>query len=246
MRKFFLFFLLLISIPILKAQDQPSSLQIKMWDNSLFAAVFGSDDNGRYQRTYNVRSLAGGEYYLKIMKHGFKGPETIFEGQIEIPPASRVQAILLQSGGLEISVLEDTQKPASSFDFKSKVEEIQQAKKPKSTELVDKNRKIEPLEFADLRNNMAKAVTDQDRNSVGVEGLNKNTFTTSYIVQLARLFRNETSRLEFAKSAYTRVIDPENYFQVKLLFTKKENAESLQTYMDQKADQTISTPKLQF
>lgn len=236
MKKNFFFFLLLVSFSVLKAQDQPSSLQIRMWDNSLFAAVFGGDETGRYQRSYNVRTLAGGEYYLRMMQRGTEEIITVFEGQIEVPPGSRVQAVLLESGALEISVLEDTQPTESStFDLKSKVEQIQTKVKGKEvTAEEERNERIESLEFMDLRNKILRAADDHVRDSLANDGLRKNTFTTSYVVELAKLFKNETSRLEFSKSAYTRVVDPENYFQIKDLFIKPENVQSLQEYMDKK------------
>lgn len=235
MRKYIFILFLLINLLAVSAQEQPSSLQIRMWDNSLFSAVFAGDESGRYQRTYNVRTLAGGEYYLKIMKRSSYGIETIFEGQIEIPPASRVQAVLMQNGALEISVLDDTQKTTNSFDFKSKIEEIQSKVKTVSTKPgEDSNRRIESLEFTDLKNNMMRAPNDSIRDSIAVDGLRKNTFTTSYVVQLTKLFKTETTRLVFAKSAYTRVVDPENYFQVRYLFAKKESLDELDKYMEEK------------
>jgi hypothetical protein len=240
MRKFALFFLLIFIYTSSNAQDQPSSLQIKMWDNSLFSAVFGGDENGSYQRTYNVRSLAGGEYYLKIMQRDYDGIHTKFEGYIEIPAGSRVQATLLENGGLEISTLEDKPRTGFGLDLKSRMQgsSSKSGEGQTNTKEEERNLLIQPLEFTDLHNNMTRARTDQVRDSIAVTGLHNNLFTTSYVVQMAKLFRNETSRLEFAKSAYTRVVDPENYFQVKMLFDRKENADSLDAYMQQKEGQT--------
>ncbi len=233
MRKILLFFFIVFSTIIGHAQDQPSSLQIRMWDNSLFSAIFAGDETGKYQRTYNVRSLTGGEYYLRIMQRDASGIETVFEGQIEIPQGSRVQAIVLADGSLEISTLEDVQRSASSFDLKSQITGVQ-SKQPKgqvNSKTQERNELIQSLEFADLKNQMLNAGNDKMRDSIGVDGLHKNLFTTSYIVQLVKLFKTEGSRLQFSEAAYTRVVDPENYFQVKMLFTQKENIDALEKYM---------------
>ena len=237
MKKILLFFLV-ISLSIVSfSQDQPSSLRIRMWDNSLFSTVFGGDESGRFQRTYNVRSLAGGEYYLKITQRISGNDEVVFESSIEIPAGMRVQAILQEDGSLEVSVMEDEQRTASAFDLKDKLQNIKTRGKT-GTAADERNQLIEPLAFSEIFNDMQAAKTDQVRNVIGEDGLSKNLFTTAYIVQLLKLFKNETSRLEFSKSAYTRVVDPENYFQVKALFVKDENIYSLEKYMDEKANRT--------
>jgi len=233
MRKIILFFFIMLCA-VTQAQDQPSSLQIRMWDNSLFSTVFADDESGRFQRAYNVRSLEGGEYFLRIMQRTASGIQTIFEGQIEIPPASRVQAIVHADGSLEVSALEDTQRSASSFDLKNRIEDMR-ARGQTGTG-VQRNQLIQSLEFLELSNEMSGAENDQQRESIGAAGLGRNLFTTAYVVQLARLFTSESSQLEFSKSAYTRVIDPENYFQVKNLLTRRENIESLEMHMQQNAN----------
>ena len=231
MRKIILFFLITCCVA-LQAQDQPSSLQIRMWDNSLFSAVFANDEGGRFQRAYNVRSLEGGEYYLRIMQRIDGGIQTIFEGQIEIPPASRVQAVVLENGSLEISAIEDTQRSTSSFDLKTRIEDARQ-RGPTSTAAQQRNALIQPMELLELSNEMSRAETDRQRESIGIAGLNRSLFTTAYVVQLAKLFQNENVRLAFVNAAYTRVVDPENYFQLTSLFTHPENVKLLESHMEQ-------------
>ncbi len=239
MRKLYTFLLLVICfVPSVLAQDQPSSLQIRLWDNSLFSVILGGTESERFARTYNARTIAGGEYYLQITRKTMQGVYPVFEGQIEIPPASRVLAVLDQNGTLEISVIDDYIPPTPGFSFKSRTEQVQSNHGAPNMD-AERNQKIEPLEFQELKDNMSGAMDDHQRQTIAIEGLNNHMFTTSYIVQLAKLFRNETSRLEFAKSAYTRTVDPENYFQIKMLFIKEENIQSLDDYMASKADEIV-------
>lgn len=241
MRKIKTIILLLVGVvTVALAQDQPSSLQIRLWDNSLFSVILGGEESVRFARTYNVRTIAGGEYYLQITRKTMQGTYPVFEGQIEIPPASRVQAVLAQNGTLEISVLDDYIPPTPAFNFKSRTEQVQSNHGAPNMN-ADRNQKIEPLEFQELKTDMSQAMDDHQRQTIAIEGLNNHMFTTAYIVQLAKLFRNETSRLEFAKSAYTRTIDPENYFQIKMLFVKEENIQSLDEYMASKANEIVKS-----
>ena len=241
MKKFYIIVLSLLAlVSTAFAQDQPSSLQIRLWDNSLFSVILGGEESTRFARTYNVRTIAGGEYYLQITRKTLQGVYPVFEGQIEIPPASRVQAVLEQNGALEISVLDDYIPPTPAFNFKSRTEQVQSNHGAPNMN-ADRNQKIEPLEFQELKADMAQALDDHQRQTIAIEGLNNHMFTTSYVVQLAKLFRNETSRLEFAKSAYTRTLDPENYFQIKMLFVKEENIRSLDDYMASKADEIVKS-----
>jgi len=89
------------------------------------------------------------------------------------------------------------------------------------------------MELLELSNEMSRAETDRQRESIGIAGLNRSLFTTAYVVQLAKLFQNENVRLAFVNAAYTRVVDPENYFQLTSLFTHPENVKLLESHMEQ-------------
>jgi hypothetical protein len=238
MRKILFLSLLLLITSAVGAQEQPSSLQLRMWDNSLFSAVFGGDESGRYQRSYNARSINGGEYYLRITQKNTVGEVVMFEGQIDIPAASRVQAVVQADGSLEISTLEDKQRTSSSFDLKSKISSIEDKVKNKTnTREEERALLIEPLEFTDLQNRVTNAHTEYNKDSIAVAGLKKNLFTTAYIVQLTKLFKTENDRLEFAQSAYTRVVDPEEYHRVRAILNK-ESRPQLDAYMKENEGKT--------
>ena len=227
-----LLFFLLVVTPVAWAQNQPSSLQVRMWDNSLFAAVFGGDEGEKYQRAYNARSIESGEYYLRITQKSANETTVVFEGQIDIPAASRVQAIVQEDGSLEFSTIEDSQRTASSFDLKTRIASIENSVRSKTnTREGERNQLIEPLEFTDLKNRMTGARTEYARDSIATRELKLYLYTTVYIVQLAKLYKSENDRLDYAKSAYTRVVDPEEYFRVRALFAKEENKQALDAYM---------------
>ncbi|MDR0873553.1 MAG: DUF4476 domain-containing protein [Prevotellaceae bacterium] len=238
MRKIRFLSLLLLITSAVWAQNEPSSLQVRMWDNSLFSAVFGGDEGGRYQRTYNARSISGGEYYLKITQKDTRGETIVFEGQIDIPEASRVQAVVQADGSLEISTIEDKQRTNSSFDLKSKISSIEDKVRGKTnTREEERAQLIESLEFTDLKNRVTNARTEYIKDSIAVAGLRKNLFTTAYIVQLTKLFKAENDRLEFAQRAYVRVVDPEEYHRVRAILNEVSRPK-LDAYMKENEGKT--------
>jgi len=232
MIKIRLFFFTLVVTSVAWAQTQPSSLQVRMWDNSLFATVFGGDENEKYQRAYNARSINGGDYYLKITQKNASKTVVVFEGQIEIPAASRVQVIVQADGSLELSTIEDSQRTASSFDLKTKISNLEnKVRGTTNTRESERNQLIEPLEFTDLKNRMTNARTEYAKDSIAMRELKQYLYTTAYVVQLAKLYKSEEDRLDYAKSAYTRVVDPEEFFRVHALFVKEANKQALDAYM---------------
>ncbi|MBL7718557.1 MAG: DUF4476 domain-containing protein [Flavipsychrobacter sp.] len=72
---------------------------------------------------------------------------------------------------------------------------------------------------------------DETRLSTAKSILNTNCLTTDQVLELCQLFSFEQSKLDFAKCAYGRTVDPNNYFKVNNAFTYSSSKEELNRFI---------------
>jgi hypothetical protein len=63
--------------------------------------------------------------------------------------------------------------------------------------------------------------------------IEKNSFTTAQVRELMLLFTFENNRLEIAKSAYRKVVDKNNYYQLNDALTFSSSKEELARFIRQ-------------
>lgn len=68
--------------------------------------------------------------------------------------------------------------------------------------------------FQQLKNTVENESFDSGRLELLKSTLRTNNYTSYHIKELMKLLSFDSGRLQFAKVAYTRVVDPENYFVV--------------------------------
>lgn len=74
---------------------------------------------------------------------------------------------------------------------------------------------------------------DETRVTTAKQVISSNCLTTKQVRQLLDLFSFEQSRLDVAKYAYTRVMDPSNYFMVNDAFSFESSISDLDAYIQQ-------------
>ncbi len=72
---------------------------------------------------------------------------------------------------------------------------------------------------------------DESRLQTAKQITNANTLTTDQIRQVCRVFTYDDNKLEYAKYAYTRCYDPQNYFKVGDVFTFDGNSRNLSAFV---------------
>lgn len=72
---------------------------------------------------------------------------------------------------------------------------------------------------------------DKNRLNLGREYLRYNDLSSRQVIEVMNALSFESSRLEFAKEAYSRVIDPQNYFLVMNALTFSSSKNELQRYI---------------
>lgn len=75
-------------------------------------------------------------------------------------------------------------------------------------------RAISNEQFQTKVRQLESQITDQEKLLIGKKILNKHCFSCAQIKEMASLFQDDFSRLEFSKQAYKKVVDKENFYDV--------------------------------
>jgi hypothetical protein len=86
-------------------------------------------------------------------------------------------------------------------------------------------------EFETIKKSVTDQTTEENKLTTATSLLEGKCYSTSHVKQIMQLFKEEKSKLDFAKSAYPHTNDISNYGQVKDLLTTEEKKKELQTYL---------------
>lgn len=73
--------------------------------------------------------------------------------------------------------------------------------------------------------------TDNSRLTVAKQGLQYHFLTTAMVMEVMQEFWTESARIEFAKAAYNRVVDPQFYYLVNDLFWHNSSVQELDRFI---------------
>ncbi len=90
---------------------------------------------------------------------------------------------------------------------------------------------ISEVMFQELKNSVKNESFDSSRLELLESTLINNHFYSHQIRDLMALLTFDSGRLQFAKAAYTRVVDPENYFVVRESLTYSNSKTELTKYI---------------
>lgn len=85
--------------------------------------------------------------------------------------------------------------------------------------------------FAAAREAIRKESFDNSRMVVAQQIADNNYFTTAQVKELVKLFSFEERKLDFAKYAYSRTVDRNNYFMINEVFNFSKTKEELADYI---------------
>lgn len=90
---------------------------------------------------------------------------------------------------------------------------------------------MSPAEFAQLRRSLREVTFESDRVALAHQALAHRYLHTEQVLDLMQLYTFDRNRLEVAKLAYHRTLDPENYFLLHEGFTFRSHAQELREYV---------------
>lgn len=92
-------------------------------------------------------------------------------------------------------------------------------------------RPMSPTAFSNARQTIEDASFDETRLETGKTIAATNCLTTDQVIEICRLFSFEKTKLDFAKYAYARAYDRNNYFKVGTVFSFDASKTDLNTFI---------------
>lgn len=90
---------------------------------------------------------------------------------------------------------------------------------------------ITPADFNNLWNTINAQWFDDTKLAVAMQALNTNYLTSNQVTNILNIFWFEETKLVFAKAAYSKVIDPQNYYVVNNAFWFQSSVKELSDYI---------------
>lgn len=90
---------------------------------------------------------------------------------------------------------------------------------------------MDQASFSDAKKTIANASFDDTKLSTAKTIVNSNYLTTNQVMELCKLFSFDDNKLEFAKYAYSKTVDRNNYFKVGNVFSFSSSKEDLNNFI---------------
>jgi hypothetical protein len=90
---------------------------------------------------------------------------------------------------------------------------------------------MNPDQFSRVLHMISSQHFDSSRLQVANQVLASNALTSEQVAAIMHAFSFESTRLEFARNAYHRVIDPQNYYLVNNAFRFSSSIDDLYNYV---------------
>ena len=85
--------------------------------------------------------------------------------------------------------------------------------------------------FNDAKQAISNAAFDETKMSTAKTILASNYVSTSQVIELCNLFSFEDNKLEFAKFAYAKTVDPNNFYKVGSIFGFSSSQDALNDFI---------------
>ena len=181
---------------------------------------------------YSVPALPPGNHLVEVYSaagcHHF-GPHEpqcrqvlLYSGNIYVQPGTRVSAVYEHKRGIRIKQVQTIGAPAVQ-GYPTWQPNYGYAYSPMTV--------ISRPAFEAYLGTIDNQWTDSNRLLVAKQGLQYHFLTTAMVIEVMEEFWTESARLEFAKAAYTRVVDPQYYYLVNEVFWHSSSVQELDRFI---------------
>ncbi|MCB0402124.1 MAG: DUF4476 domain-containing protein [Flavobacteriales bacterium] len=245
MKKISLIFVLLIGLTgYANNAYKTSSLNLKLWNNHAFTMVVDGQPFG--YSNYFDQPLTPGIHQLQVIQTtpaayghgGFK--KVLYNGTVQIPFHSVVFATVNPYRGLDITVQKKKKKHHHNPGGHYGGTNHSCGTPPGGCGHMDGQygspgcnlpQGMAHGSFNQLLNSVSATSFDNSKMTTVQLALQHNWLTTEQVVVLMNEFTFESNKLEFAKLAYHRTVDQQNYYLVNNGFTFSSSVNNLNNYI---------------
>lgn len=220
-----------------------SAFNLKMFDNGNFSIVLDNQPTSP-STIFSAASIQPGTHKLKVIRY-FKNPysnypmqKVVYKGWITIPPKSVVYAQINCHNQFDVVKVQPYFYPSSGGgcdngwdDDHGYVTNCGYEGNGWGNPAPPMPVCISQMEFMQLKSSIAGKSFDSSRLQIAKQALSYNYFSSAQIADLMSLFSFESSRLDFAKCAYGKAIDKQNYYLVNNAFSFESSISELNQYI---------------
>lgn len=91
---------------------------------------------------------------------------------------------------------------------------------------------MSPTDFASAKKSISSKSFAEDKITLAKQILRSNCVSTDQVVEVMGLFTFEENKLEFAKMAYSKTVDNQNYYKVNDAFTYSSSIDELNEFLE--------------
>jgi hypothetical protein len=201
------------------AQTNRSEVNVQLSDHQLLTIVV---DGREYQKSgskITIGNLPSGKHRLKVYRYfppnnnnRVAHAQLVFEGKIKIRPSSSYLCIV-DANRHSINIRE--MNITSNSNHTATISHINKPQNNPSLE----GKIIPETRLNEVGNLAEQKITDTEKLKLLKDSLENSSFSSAQIATILHWLTFEDSKLEFAKWAFPKTLDKENYNQLKALFT---------------------------
>lgn len=217
---------------------QFSVLQLNMFDNGTFTVSVDRQHYNTPSTNYIINNLVAGRHHLNVARtlvdyYGRISQQIVFNGYVDIPFNSQVNAIINQYG--QFQVLQTVQFANSYANYgyrnnngyrygnRNQYSHHYNQNAPNQCQAVANNNQI-----GLVIQTMANTSFDNAKLTIAKQAIAGGSYSSSDVLSMMQQLTFENSKLQLAKFAYRYVVDPNNYFIVNQGFTFSSSVNDLQ------------------
>lgn len=256
MKKLSLLFGVLFLASVLNARGNQgqSDLNVRLWNNAPFKIIL---NNQGFNRTTNfqTKNIRPGYHSIKIMsiqpnRNGNGGfNKVLYRGDIKVPANSKVVATVTPNQRIKLNVVKKQRvirrnghrnnRYNNGYGNNVNYNNTGYNNYGNNDPLCNVNNNygsqnyvMSNVRLDQLIYTMDEAHFDSAKLAIAKQAIHQNNFTTRQVALIMRAFTFESNRLKFAKLAFDKTIDQENYFLVNNELTYNSSIANLNDYIN--------------
>lgn len=220
-----------------------SELNISSADQSKFVVTVDNFYFGNPSSTFNITNLDPGYHRVKIQRQGVLVPgrmsapmEQIYDGYVNVPADARVSAVSGGAGILNITSIVSLLSNLGGYGGYGNNGACQNAcctggHGNNGGWLPQPPLGMLSADFDALKASISAKGFESTKLAVAAQALQSNKMTSRQVKELMDLMSFESTKVQIAKYAYSRVVDKQNFYIVHDAFAFSSSSEELLKYI---------------
>lgn len=227
-----------------------SAFNLKMFDGGMFSVVIDNNAACSQSTVFSVASIQPGNHKLKVIRYVqnpysyYPMQKVVYKGWITIPPQSVMYAQIDCHSQFDVVKVEpyfcppagggngwdddcdDDYGYGTNCGYEGNGWGYNPAPPAPPMPMC-----MSQIEFMQLKNSMEGKSFESSKLQIAKQALTYNNFTSAQVADLMTVFSFESTRLDFAKFAYPKVIDQQNYYLTNNSFSFESSIQDLNQYI---------------